>query len=842
MTTNATTSFEQRLDAYLASFQPTPEVLAARQKADEEREEFLRRFPLDSIPNLTLEQYCIGKGDRENFCWWVERGTKLYNSYFPGSSAAYGLWYSAKPGKNQKWYGNDGPGYGKTSQIQAYLKEHADATEADALREVILKPLHAFLVSRGRDKTPAIRHLMIGNGFILKLLNLYFPEDYIVINSGKWITKILSAIREDASIDVFDGNRRIHQFFNRKKEQFAENDFSQYDFVAFLEKELKLKEKEPPKDEDQKAKTEPAMNQQCSLNTILYGPPGTGKTFNAINYAVAIIEGRAIEEVQAEDYDEVRKRYSDYKEQGRIAFTTFHQSYGYEDFIEGIRPVLVGEASANSKDDSEQGEAETNGEVDEKAEKRQTGDVKYTIHDGIFKSFCNFDIVESPFVPLPVDEEPPISQEEFRTAAFNVLNRANDVVWKVSLGGSLRESRGKRELENIKQIHFDCFSEGNMRIGWDEYGSNPEKDFDYAKGIGDCTGGKSEIESFIHTAQIGDIVISLCSDTEIDGIGVITGNYEWTGKSQLFDEPEYGCFNRVRKVLWAVSNVRINILDVNGGKRLAQSTFYKTNISKQAILALVQTEFAKTGSDTDERVLDDGNSEATFTDDSDQSSPRVFIIDEINRGNISKIFGELITLIEPNKRLGADEETKATLPYSGKEFGVPKNVYILGTMNTADRSIALLDTALRRRFDFVEMMPEPGRLADIEVEETGIDLEEMLQTMNDRIEFLLDREHTIGHAYFMGDFKKNPTLDALADIFRNKILPLLQEYFFDDYSKICLVLGDNAKPRDDQFVQEETNHASLFAGTPIDIDLDKPTYRINPGAFERVEAYTGIYA
>lgn len=824
---NTQNEFEAHLDAFLASFQPTPEILAKRQKGGALREEFVRRFPIDSLPSLTPEQYCIGRGDQDNFCWWIERGTTGYNSYFPGSSRAYGMYFSRKDNR-----------YHTTQPLSIFLTNHPRATDTDALRECILKPLHAFLVSHGQDL--AARPAQIGDSFILKLLTLYFPDEFFVINSAKWLEIILPAIGMQPT-NPYENNRSLRLFFNRKKEQFPDSNFSQYDFETFLEKELNLKEKEPPKEEDQKVTTEPSMNQQCSLNTILYGPPGTGKTYNALVYAIAIIEDKTIETVRAEvenNYAEVKNRFDLYKEQGRIAFTTFHQSYGYEDFIEGIRPVLGTEDSSSKKDDLGQ----CKNRIDDEVTKNTSGDVKYSIHDGVFKAFCNIDLIESPSVPLPVVEESPVSQEEFRTAALNVLNRANDIVWKVSLGGSLRESRGKRQLENLKQLHFDCFSEGNMRIGWDEYGSIPEKDFDYAKGIGDCTGGKSELESFIYTAQIGDIVVSLCSDTEIDGIGVITGNYEWTGKSILFDEPEYGYFNRVRKVLWVVSNVRINILDVNGGKRLAQSTFYKTNITKQAILSLVQTEFAKTVPDTADKVSDDGDSEETVTEEANLNISRVFIIDEINRGNISKIFGELITLIEPNKRLGADEETKATLPYSGEEFGVPKNVYILGTMNTADRSIALLDTALRRRFNFVEMMPDPSRLADIEVEETGIDLEKMLQTINDRIEFLLDREHTIGHAYFMGDFQKNPTLDALADIFRNKIVPLLQEYFFDDYSKIRLVLGDNAKPNDDQFVQEETNHASLFAGTPIDIDLDKPTYRINPGAFDRVEAYTGIYA
>ena len=164
--------------------------------------------------------------------------------------------------------------------------------------------------------------------------------------------------------------------------------------------------------------------------------------------------------------------------------------------------------------------------------------------------------------------------------------------------------------------------------------------------------------------------------------------------------------------------------------------------------------------------------------------PYFLIIDEINRGNIPKILGELITLIEPSKRIGGPDETLVTLPYSGDEFGVPANLHIIGTMNTADRSILLLDTALRRRFDFVEMMPKPDHpLISRDVD--GIDLRQMLRAMNARISLLLDRERQIGHTYLFGvsDIK------ALAARFRNAILPLLQEYFHDDWSKIQHVLG-----------------------------------------------------
>ena len=226
----------------------------------------------------------------------------------------------------------------------------------------------------------------------------------------------------------------------------------------------------------------------------------------------------------------------------------------------------------------------------------------------------------------------------------------------------------------------------------------------------------------------------------------------------------------------------------------------------------------------------------------------VFIIDEINRGNISKIFGELITLIEPSKRKGAEEGMEALLPYSNHSFGVPKNVYIIGTMNTADRSISLMDTALRRRFQFEEMMPDTEILSDLKADkivegDLELDVAQMLKVINQRIEYLFDREHTIGHAFFTV-LKKNPSIDKLASIFKKSVIPLLQEYFYEDYSKIRMVLGDNGK-KDSGYmfiVANEIKSNQIFKGDTPDIDIPECSYKIQENAFKNIKSYIYIYS
>ncbi|GAB6274656.1 MAG: hypothetical protein STSR0004_15200 [Peptococcaceae bacterium] len=493
-----------------------------------------------------------------------------------------------------------------------------------------------------------------------------------------------------------------------------------------------------------------ARSTKIAKNIILYGTPGTGKTYSTVQYAVVIIEEKPLDDIKAEDYEVVFGRYLKYKDDGLIAFTTFHQSYGYEEFIEGIRPVVSSE------------------------EKAETGrEIEYEVHDGIFKAFC--DKAGTPIgggtsVDLGIGKSP--------------------TVWKVSLEGT-----------GDNPTRTECMENNHIRIGWDGYGETISDATDYSK-----DGGSTVLNAFYNRMQIGDIVMSCYSSKTIDAIGVITGEPEW--------HDEYQHYKRLRNVKWLVKGINEDIVDFNAGKTMTLSSVYKLSVSVSDALQILRK--VKPSLFTQKVKIPN----------------RVFIIDEINRGNISKIFGELITLIEPSKRIGAIEQLRAILPYSGQNFGVPDNVYIIGTMNTADRSIAMIDTALRRRFDFVEMQPNSATLTDVLVD--GIDIAEMLDTINKRITVLLDREHTIGHSYLL-PLKSDPTIENLAEIFENRIIPLLQEYFYDDYEKIQLVLGDNQKPDDStRFIVKKTDAVKLFGNA----DIDFPEYyEVNSEAFKRIDAY-----
>ena len=206
----------------------------------------------------------------------------------------------------------------------------------------------------------------------------------------------------------------------------------------------------------------------------------------------------------------------------------------------------------------------------------------------------------------------------------------------------------------------------------------------------------------------------------------------------------------------------------------------------------------------------------------------VLIIDEINRGNVSAIFGELITLLEDDKRKGNPEHTEVKLPYSGKEFSVPNNVYIIGTMNTADRSVEALDTALRRRFSFVEMQPNPEILSEVE----NMDLSKLLETINQRIEVLIDKDHQIGHSYFIGI----QNIDDLRRTFKDKIIPLLEEYFYGDFGKIGLVLGG-------AFIKLAENQVAFPKNFEYEKDFleDKKIYHITSFNEWDDEAFISIY-
>ncbi|WP_285257211.1 McrB family protein [Helicobacter zhangjianzhongii] len=467
------------------------------------------------------------------------------------------------------------------------------------------------------------------------------------------------------------------------------------------------------------------------LNQILYGPPGTGKTYHTIDKALEILCERGEIDSIPQERDEKKALFNECMEQGQIGFVTFHQSYGYEDFVEGIRPRLSGE-----NDESQ---------ISEKME--------YEIKDGIFKSMCK---------------------------------KANENY----------EKSQKDSSEVKREIELDDLLEQYAVYVEDELKEGKEPKFEPKEWT-----TKMKIQG-VHRLQNGDFSSIMIGTNKDSGVmqrltqKVIKRDYEKFKSGEIKD------WNDIKPSYESKSH------------RHGNAGYYFTLYESIA-------EFEK----THYQVSTIPTLESTFDN---RLKPYILIIDEINRGNISKILGELITLLEPSKRKGNDEALEVKLPYSQESFSVPNNLYIIGTMNTADRSIALLDTALRRRFEFIEMLPDSSKLS---TNCDGINLQKLLEAMNNRIEFLLDRERSIGHAFFIGA----TNLNDLQAVFKHKILPLLQEYFYDDYAKINVVLNDNG------MLKSQTMNDVKISLSDDFVDREKQIWKITDSSEWSMDTFQTMY-
>jgi 5-methylcytosine-specific restriction protein B len=490
-----------------------------------------------------------------------------------------------------------------------------------------------------------------------------------------------------------------------------------------------------------------------ATNTILYGPPGTGKTYLTATRAVELCDGRA-----PSDRTKLLQRYEELRIQGRIHFVTFHQSYGYEEFVEGLRPI--------------QGTG---------------GQVSFEVIPGAFRRAC-----ES------------ASLRQHVSSALTGKPLKERTFYKMSLGES-------SSAEGVQVFRY-CVDNDCVLLGWGD-------DVDFT-GCNDQAAIRSKLEadapsaekmdtqvrfvnSFKHELKVGDIIIVSNGNRSFRGVAEVVGEYEF-----IEDAP----FHQSRSVRWlAVFEAGRPASEINPKDFTMRSLHRLGGIDHGAL----------------ERILAEGKKDGAAP------QPHVLIIDEINRANISKVFGELITLLEPDKRQGATNAVTLRLAYSGKDFSVPNNLHVLGTMNTADRSIAVLDTALRRRFDFEELMPKPSELRAVAVEGVDIDLERLLAALNDRVEAVYDRDHTIGHAFFM-DVRN---IQDLERVFRRKVLPLLQEYFYERWSDVRRVLNDLGEG---DFVLRRTLPQVPPDGDEAYQDEPRVVFSVNERPFP-VVAYRRIY-
>lgn len=842
--------------------------------------ELLRQFqatwPIEKLKSMTLEEYT--NLEKTSFCYWVEAKTYSLGSIWGGSSYKFGIFerkdleadnYNEKRKSDGKyaWYGKYGDNKEEVfEKLKSIIVQIATLSQENLLEEIDTIDLGdaykwkiAFLYSDYNiinifnQKALIASANYLGYGGSSKKyseLNKYIlsqqgDKDFFEFSKELWALFSKDDSREkefekwlNETLLLESGKIKYYIYAIRVLKKHFEIPVYQEDSIEVLEdlyEDLKLNQKDVDgKFFYKKAPSYGAdgyysaaigtyinffksinqivnhniMEKSQPLNQILFGPPGTGKTYHTINKALSIIENKPEDIIYNESRSELNKRFDEYVNSGQIVFTTFHQSMSYEDFVEGIKPEVLKDGSLN-----------------------------YKTIPGIFSEICERARVYS---GKESQNNKPLS---FLTKELMSASR----FYKISLGENNTD-----EGDNVSSY---CLDNDMISMG---YGG----DYDYSKitlanffnFISDkkdlSSNDISNIRRFKYELKEGDIVFVSKGFYKSVAVGIIEGEYFYDSESEC----EY---NHFRKVKW-LSKEEIPV-----------SFFYSKQFVQGTLYNLKRGQF----------LLDDFSSHSLNNELVKKNL--VLIIDEINRANVSSVFGELITLLEESKREGSEESITLKLPYSKSDFSVPSNLYVLGTMNTADRSVEALDTALRRRFSFSEMLPDPHLLkpelmlarfwvkyedqygeneksyeefesgirellgfvindyklymhvGDVEylllkenikklglrlkevVKFEGVNLEDLLITINKRIEVLVDRDHTIGHAFFMNV----ESLKDLKDVFADKIIPLLQEYFYGDYSKIELVLGAG-------FFEPKKEVSSVAFAVDADISFEGNVYHL----------------
>ncbi|EAJ1670075.1 McrB family protein [Campylobacter jejuni] len=741
---------------------------------------FQKVWTLEKVKNMTLEEYTNIKKDnpnRDDFTFWIESKLDNLGSIWGGSAFKFGIYrrndesqkesssgrlYSQNYAWIAKYGNNENEAFNNIKEkiiqiIQASQDNNLKTIEkidfGDAIKWKIafhyqdvknIKIVNIFsknvldLISlnefKEKLKIYQIHKKLLENknlSLVKMIENIAIPLwNKYGMDSQNYIDKMKNLFSEylnKKKLDKNTINKYIQVIENISKEFLKENLYS-CDLFSFDQNINKLNKNEEFKlknsnghnmyssalnyyraflidyyEQDifitERVQSEESNMKIIPLNQILYGSPGTGKTYHTIDKALEIL-GENLE-----SRDEKKAKFDEYVKNGQIVFTTFHQSYGYEEFVEGIKPHI--DSEENSKE------------------------VEYEIKDGIFKELCK-KALDNYKVSL-------LTQEEFVKS---------------------------EDLENKIEIFLDEL-------------------VDQQKFIEKIQSGGFKLEEYNEKYRIitDDTNANLYLNLEIF-------------KTLLENKDKIINGRSIKQIL------------NNKHRRQIDSYYF------QLVKLFKERE--------QDYKVDNNPSEKP------ELKPYIIIIDEINRGNVSKIFGELITLIEASKRIGEKEELKVTLPYSGEKFGVPKNVYIIGTMNTADRSITSLDTALRRRFEFIEMMPDVSKLSmDCE----GINLQELLKAINTRIEYLLDREKTIGHAFFISV----ENLESLKKVFKNRIIPLLQEYFYNDYALIDAVLNKNG------MLEISVENKDYLKNMTEFIESDKIVYKFSDSNNWNKDTFIKIY-